>query len=209
MKKRSYQQSRRAAATEETRRRITEAAMDLHRTIGPRLTTVAEIARKAGVERLTVYNHFPDEAALVEACQGHWLGLHPPPDPEAWRAISDPRERLRTALREVYRFYADTAPMTENVLRDGPAIASFAGVLEGMRQAAARSVELLSAGYPTRGLTGSVRLKATLAAALDFHTCDKLVRQSGMKAESAIELIVDWVDAARMSSPRDNASRIG
>lgn len=210
MKRRNYQQNKRAAATEETRRRITDAVVDLHRTIGPRLATVTEVARKAGVERLTVYNHFPDEVALVQACQSHWLGLHPPPDPQAWTAIGDARERLRTALRETYRFYADTAPMTANVLRDGPSIPAFSVVLEAMREARARSTEMLAAGYPVRGRNGSTGLRATLATACDFHTWDNLVRQSGLNLDEAVELAGKWVDAAaELSSPRDNAPRMG
>ncbi|MCY7302061.1 MAG: TetR/AcrR family transcriptional regulator, partial [Thermoleophilia bacterium] len=42
------------------------------RTVGPAATQISEIARRAGVQRVTVYNHFPDEASLFAACSAHW-----------------------------------------------------------------------------------------------------------------------------------------
>jgi AcrR family transcriptional regulator len=41
--------------------------MSLHESVGPRATTVSAIAEGAGVTRLTVYRHFPDELSLVSA----------------------------------------------------------------------------------------------------------------------------------------------
>jgi len=78
--KRPYQLKKRAMSREETRRKIVEATMHLHEEIGPRATTISAIAERAGVQRLTVYNHFPDETAVFQACTSHWLSLNPPPD---------------------------------------------------------------------------------------------------------------------------------
>ncbi|HWC30319.1 MAG TPA: helix-turn-helix domain-containing protein [Dehalococcoidia bacterium] len=64
--------------------------MELHGTVGPARTTVAEIARKAGVQRLTVYTHFPDLTSLFAACTTHWFGEHPPPDGDAGRGRPTP-----------------------------------------------------------------------------------------------------------------------
>src|SRR5688572_3445381 len=106
-KRRRYRKRRRAEQEAETRRRITEAAVKLHGTVGPAKTTVSGIAREAGVQRATVYRHFPDEEAIYEACTSHYRSLHPPPDLERWAGLPDPEERLRVALREVYAFYAE------------------------------------------------------------------------------------------------------
>ena len=116
--KRKYQQSRRAETTEDTRRRIVEATVELHRTVGPAGTRIAEVARRAGVQRVTVYNHFPDESTLLGACSAHWRSLHPAPDRSAWLRVEGPGERLRHGLRELYAWYRETEPMTANVLRD-------------------------------------------------------------------------------------------
>ena len=96
--KRKYEQRKRAEQLEETRRRITEATVELHRTVGPAATQISEIARRAGVQRVTVYNHFPDEVSLLSACSEHWRALHPVPDPGAWLALEDAGERLRAGL---------------------------------------------------------------------------------------------------------------
>src|SRR5207244_5882784 len=78
---RSYQLKRRAEHQDQTRQRIIEATIELHQTIGPKATTVSEIAERAQVGRVTVYRHFPDEPTLSRACSGHYLEQHPFPDP--------------------------------------------------------------------------------------------------------------------------------
>ena len=81
---RPYQLKRRAERQEMTRRRIIEAAIELHQTIGPAATTVSEIAERAQVGRVTVYRHFPDELTLARACSGLYFTRHPAPDPDRW-----------------------------------------------------------------------------------------------------------------------------
>ena len=95
---RKYEKKRRAELEAETRRRITETAVELHGTVGPAHTSISAIAERAGVRRSTVYRHFPDEAALFNACSSHWEATNPVPDMGAWAAIQDPDERLRAAL---------------------------------------------------------------------------------------------------------------
>jgi AcrR family transcriptional regulator len=87
---RKYDLGRRADSQAQTRRRITEAAVELHATVGPARTTISAIAERAGVQRLTVYRHFPTEQELFAACSAHWLAGSPPPDPAPWREIEDP-----------------------------------------------------------------------------------------------------------------------
>src|ERR687895_2399492 len=102
IQKRKYDLRARAERQEETRRRIAAATAELHEEVGPARTTVAEIARRAGVQRLTVYNNFPDEYELFAACQGHFIAENPPPDLSATLAIEGPRERLEAVLRPLY-----------------------------------------------------------------------------------------------------------
>ena len=94
MAKRPYKQDKRAKQTGETRQRIVEAVVELHRTVGPANTSISAIADLAGVQRLTVYRHFEDDAAIFRACTSHYLALNPPPDPVAWQNIADAAERL-------------------------------------------------------------------------------------------------------------------
>ena len=117
---RKYELKERAESLARTRRRIVEATVELHDAFGPARTTISAIAERAGVQRLTVYRHFPDERSLFQACSRHWTSQHPRPDPAGWAAIVDPEVRLRTALTEIYAFFGTTEGMTGNILRDLP-----------------------------------------------------------------------------------------
>ncbi len=111
--RRPYRKRRRAAQEDETRRRITEAAVDLHGSVGPAKTTISAVAERAGVQRATVYRHFPDEEAIFAACSAHWMSEHPLPDLAAWAAVGDPDERLRTGLGELYAWFERGEEMLE------------------------------------------------------------------------------------------------
>ena len=169
--KRKYELKQRAEQQAETRRRITEVTVELHRTVGPATTQISEIARRAGVQRVTVYNHFPDETALFAACSAHWRALHPTPDPEAWTAISDPGDRLRSGLCELYAWYRETEPMTANILRDAsivPAMRPFVeqglgGYLETVRRILGEPIRANVRGRRR------FRVDTALKAAADFH----------------------------------------
>ena len=133
---RRYELKKRAADMAETKRRITEAAFELHGTVGPARTTVSAIAKLAGVQRHTVYRYFPTETDLFAACSAHFRDENPYPDVEAWSAVSDPGERLERALDELYAYYERTAPMYNNILRD-------AELVEAVGRALVVGVELV------------------------------------------------------------------
>lgn len=199
-KPRPYRKRRRAEQEAETRQRITEAAVKLHGTVGPAKTTVSGIAREAGVQRATVYRHFPDEDAIYKACTSHYNALHPPPDLEGWGEIADPTERLRVALRELYAFYAETRQMLESTGRDAdrvPAVGKAVAELEAYREAA-RSV--LLRGRPERG-NARKRVGAAIGHALGFGTWRSLVREQRLGDEEAVELMAALVAAAADGPP--------
>jgi AcrR family transcriptional regulator len=192
-KKRKYEMKKRAERQRETRRRIVEATVELHRTQGPANTTISEIAKRAGVNRLTIYNHFPNITDLLKACSTSWTERHPAPDPAPWARIDDPKERLRTALTELYGFYARTEPMRANVLRDAQTIPELAALLEhSVVPYLERVRDLLAAGWEVRG-DSRRRLLATLKLAIDFHTWRTLERGSGLKREEAVETMLEAV----------------
>jgi AcrR family transcriptional regulator len=154
------------------------------------------------VNRLTVYNHFPDITDLLRACSRHWTELHPPPDPRPWAQIRAPQERLRTALAELYGFYARTEPMRSNVLRDAETMPELAALLEGTVVPYLGTIrDLLAEGWEDRG-RGRRRLLATLKLAIDFHTWRSLARGSGLSREEAVELMLDAVGASVRSEGR-------
>lgn len=191
--KRKYELKQRAEGVEETRRRIVAATVDLHRSVGPAATRVSEIARRAGVQRVTVYSHFPDEAALLAACSAHWRSLHPAPDPAGWRAEARAGARLRLGLRELYAWYRETEPMTANVLRDAELVAALRPLVESGFGAYLEQVRGVLR-EPLRARGGRrTRLDAALGVATSFHTWRSL-EQLGDRA--AAELGAGFVELA-------------
>jgi AcrR family transcriptional regulator len=191
---RKYELKRRAENVEETRRRIVEAAVELHGTVGPARTTVSAIAERAGVQRQTYYRHFPDERRLFEACSGLWHERHALPDPSGLRAVADPAQRLRLALDSLYSFYEAGEPMLANIVRDS-AVHPLTAETARMRMAALGELRAVLAEVvvPARG---SPRIEALLDLALDFTTWQALVRRSGLSRDEAVELVVDLVGCA-------------
>ena len=190
---RKYELRKRAEQLEETRRRITEATVELHRTVGPAATTISEVARRAGVQRVTVYNHFPDDAAMFAACSAHWTSLHPAPDPAPWATVPDSGERLRAALRALYAWFRETEPMTGNVLRDSEQLPELRALLEsGLLRYLADVRALLAEPFAARGRRRR-RLDAALAAATDLHLWRKL---APLGDDEAAELAAGLVELA-------------
>jgi AcrR family transcriptional regulator len=192
---RTYELKRRAERQQETRRRIVEAAVELHTMLGPSRTTVAAIAERAGVTRPTVYAHFPDVRSLLQACSGHVRETVPPPDPTSWRSISDPGERLETALRDLYGYYERLEPLLENVQRDA-AVMPIVAEMNAYRVRYLEEVrDLLLAGWPTRG-RARTRLARAIGHALEFRTWQSLVRRQGCRRNEAAQLMLTFVRAA-------------
>ena len=193
--KRAYRKRARAESEEETRRRITEALMTLHETVGPARTTVSSVAELAGVQRATVYRHFPDVEAQVEACSSHWLSLNAPPDPSPWFATEDPDRRLRMALDAMYAWYERTAPMVEKLYRDAPLVPAIATRMQARGAAMDQLADQLVAGRPARGARRR-RIRAAVGHALDFRTWTSLTRDQALSRDEAVELMSRLVAAA-------------
>lgn len=181
---RPYTKTRRAEKEAATRERIVDAALDLHEKLGPNRTTISMIAERAGVQRHTVYSHFPDERSLLMACSGLHLERAPPPSPEAWATINDPEARLRAALSALYGWFAENEGVTATVLRDAQTNAVLAEV-SGMRFGDAFGAISLSLAD---GLDGEGQ--AALALALSFYTWRSLVRESKLSLPQAVQLMV-------------------
>jgi AcrR family transcriptional regulator len=192
---RTYELKRRAQRQEETRRRIVEAAVELHTTLGPSRTTVKKIAERAGVTRPTVYAHFPDARSLFQACSGHVRETVPAPDPAAWPSIPDASDRLETALHDVYGYYERLEPLLENVQRDAvtmPIVAEMntyrVRYLEEIR-------DLLLEAWPKRG-AAKARLRRAIGHTLEFAAWQSLVRRQGCRTDEAVQLMLAFVQAA-------------
>lgn len=190
---RPYQLKRRAERQNETRQRIVEAAVELHTTLGPSRTSILAIAERAGVERPTVYRHFPTAEALFTACSSHYAAQNPLPDPEPWLAIGDPVARLRTGLGALYAHYAAQETALWAILRDledNPELRRFGEKDVKHHQ---RVVEVLAAAWPD---SKTATLCAALGHATDFFAWRSLRRQ-GLTNEQAVEMMCGMVQAAQ------------
>jgi AcrR family transcriptional regulator len=192
--KRPYRKRARAAAEEQTRRRITESAIELHGTVGPARTSISAVAERAGVRRSTIYRHFPDEAALFDACSSHWAATHPPPDLAAWAAVGDPGTRLKAALAEFYAFYRRNEAMLANLYRDAPVMPVVAERFAGFGGYLVAARDVLVRGRTERGRARR-RAGAAIGHALAFATWRSLVREQGLDDAEAAELMCRLVRA--------------
>ena len=165
---RPYRLRQRADRQDATRRRIVQATVDLHRTMGPARTTISAVAELARVQRHTVYRHFPDEATLFKACAAHFLAAHPPPDTKRWGEIEDSQVRLRSGLTELYSYFAANEEMIASVLRDSAVMP----VGEGFRALQAAAFEALVTVRPG-GRPGRA-FRAVLRLATDFRAWQAL-----------------------------------
>jgi len=192
---RRYRKRQRAAQELRTRQAITEAAVKLHGTVGPARTTVSGIAEEAGVQRATVYRHFPDEETLFQACSSHYASMHPPPDPSVWAEISDPGRRLRGALSALYRWWEETEDMMFLVLRDAPLIEGMSAPVEAGRAYLDEVRRTLLRGRPERG-NSRARVTAAIGHAIAFSTWRSLVREQGVTHDEAVTLMAGMVERA-------------
>jgi len=205
--KRKYELRKRAEQVAETHRRITEAAVELHGTVGPARTTLSAVAERAGVERRTLYRHFPTEADLFDACSTHYFAAHPWPDLGSWRAIRNPQERLERALDELYAYYERTEPMFSNVLRDAELVDFARDALVPLDAYLEEGTDVLAAGRGARGRTREL-LVGALRHALAFSTWHSLTA-SGVTRADAVRLVTALVDAAASPPPRTSVETRG
>jgi AcrR family transcriptional regulator len=189
---RPYRLRARAAGMDRTRQRITEAAIELHGTIGPAGTTLSAVAERAGVTRATLYRHFENEDTLFAACSAEWLAANPRPDLARWATIEDPAERLATALDELYAWYRSTEAMRSNLLRDIDALPD--RIAAGIKAFPPAMRDVLDAGWPDTGGGRALR-RAALGHAVAFETWRSLIKE-GLDDDQATAMMVGLVTNA-------------
>lgn len=161
--------------------RILDAAAWCVTTFGPDRVTLAEIARRAGVSRPTVYRRWPDtRSILASLLTARITG--------AWRAIA-PRERSREALVERIVTVADRVradDVVTAVLRSAPELAMvyIAGRLGTSQQIL---IDAVAAELDALQRDGSVRAGDARALA----TMLLLITQSTIQSAQLVRPILD------------------
>jgi len=187
---RTYTLKRRAEQQAETRQRIVEAAVDLHGTVGPARTTFSMVAERAGVQRHTLYAHFPDERSLLMACSALALERDPPPDPAPWRSIDVRYERLRVGLTAIYGWFERGAELAACVLRDAE-IHPLVREVNGLRMG-----PTMAAYHKTLGAKLNARQRVMLNLALSFYTWRSLVQEGGLTQRAAVAAMLQTIEGA-------------
>lgn len=155
--------------------------------------------RGLGVRRPSVcvprrHNHFATEAEMVRACTSHWIALHPPPDVEAWAAVSDPDERAAAAIAQIYDYYRSTSAMWTTAYRDAGLVEPLGDIMDATWFALLdRAVAVLARGRGFRGRRGA-RVRGALRLALDFPTWQTLTA-SGLDDADAARVATAFVAA--------------
>lgn len=185
----TYRKKARALSEAETRQRIVDATVALHEELGPARTTVSAIADRAGVQRVTVYRHFPDEPSIIGACSAHWSAAHPPPDLAAFTSTG--LRRARQILSALYAYYRGTASMLLRVLADAESmpvvdehLAPFRDYLDGVASELERC-------WPRK----SRRRTTTIQHVIQLSTWRSL---AGLTSDddAAAGLAFRWIDAS-------------
>jgi AcrR family transcriptional regulator len=179
---------RRASHVDETRRRITQAAVGLHTTIGPSATSFTAVAAAAGVTRLTLYRHFATPDELFAACMNHWRAEHAPPDVDAWRTVRSFEARVRRAVAEVYAWYAENGDQLYPIYRD----AAFAPA-STHRARRENTERMTDAIFADGSQPASGPLRAAIAHVLGFWTWRSLAVDEGCSMSEAVDLGVQFV----------------
>lgn len=184
---RPYALKRRAEQQAETRLRIVEAAIALHGSVGPARTTYSMVAEAAGVQRHTLYAHFPDERSLLLACSGLAVERDPPPEPANWPEGAD---RLRAGLSAVYAWYRRNEALAGCVLRDAEVHDLTREVSElRLGPTARRWQENL--GAPLDPVQ-----RAVLRVMLGFPAWRSLARDSGLAPEQAVAAAIRAIEGS-------------
>lgn len=190
---------KRAEQVDETRQRIVEATVRLHDELGIAATTISGIAEEAGVTRVTVYRHFPDELALIGACTAHWMSQQQLPDPDAWARIGDPIERLLAGLADLYRHYRQGERMLTGVYRDRPTLPE--PIQEKIDGDDRQRRDVLLAAFDVPGATRR-RLRAVIGHAASFPTWRSLCVEQRLSNRDAVDAMAALV--AHVAGVRDD-----
>lgn len=106
--------TRREASADDTRRRITLAAIELVHQVGWRAATVERIAERAGVAKGTFFVHFPNKEALVETLVG--LQVNAARRAREKSDVSSPVTRLRETVLTLGRHAGASIELSRAVL---------------------------------------------------------------------------------------------
>ncbi|MHB8512291.1 MAG: TetR/AcrR family transcriptional regulator [Actinomycetota bacterium] len=178
MASRSYDLGRRSIMMEDTRRRIVEAAIALHRDQGIMSTSYTDIARRAAVGVGTIYNHFPVIDDLVRACGGRLSEITRPPNPGVFTGLRSREARLERLVSEVFAWY-ERYPAWRRAVCDADKLEAIA---HGVKARNAVIRRLVAAALGSHANSQAI---ATTRALIDYEVYRNLVEAGRSTAAAA------------------------
>ena len=182
----------RAKATQLTRVRLLDAAVDVLAEVGADALTMQLVADRAGLALRTVYNHFPTkEALVVEAYQRLALAVQTAVD--ALPPDGPPRARVGLFVDAVYGAYELDSPGAAAIMNVGgiPEYTARVEAVRAWRRAAIHRMLEPAAKALTRPLDDAVALVFLFTS---FATWSSLVDESGLAPEAARALTRETLD---------------
>jgi hypothetical protein len=129
------------------------------------------------------------------------MSQHPLPELTRWSAIEDPDQRLRTALREMYAWFARGESMLERTTRDVALVPALRPSMEAFAQWCDVAADVIVRGRPESAARRR-RTRAAVGHALAFETWRSLVRKHGLSVRAASELMEALVGRVGPGSDR-------
>lgn len=198
MPPRSYRQKARAAAAEETRRRIVEATHDLHSRQGMAAVSMKEIAAEAGVSVGTVYHHFPTYSDAIKACGAFTLARAPFPDSRIFAGAASRADKIRALTKSLFEYY-ESLPAFEWARRDrhvDPALGQFIDMeVENRKALAAEAIGAAADEWRA----GHVAAMVDIGAWRGFALAGIATTEA---AASVADMLNAWLDRADHTATR-------
>lgn len=186
----SISHATRAAATQETRRRIIEAAKALHAGQGILATNYAAIAQQAGTAQATVYRHFPSLADLLPACARSITVLQtltPEQAAATFAGLSHPELRVEVPVRGTCECYERDAGWLRAAHREADLLPASAVIVDRGRASLRLMVQSALAGTAANEC-----LVQVVAALLDYPVW-KSLREADLRGDEAAAELLDLI----------------
>jgi len=202
MTPRSYQMGKRAESAAQTRQRIVEATMALHRERGIAATTMKEIGERADVGIGTVYHHFPRYEDAIRACGARTAEQARLPTAEIFDRARSLFARVAVLVGELFAYYDrhPTLPLARFEQARFPVLSEF--VTRGQELIEALVTDALRPLAPTAAQV------QTVIALTDFAVHRSLL-DAGFKTEQAADqvtaVLVGWLRPRRPAKETDHA----
>jgi len=200
MGRRTYRMGRRGELADETRRRIVEAASQLHSEQGIAETSMKQIAARAGVSVGAVYHHFPTYDDAIGACARYTTDHAPLPGLEIFDGLTSTADRIERLVKELFGYF-EQLPILERVRCDANKFPPLRLFLDEQDR---RIGALVSAALGIKqARSGTVD---TVAAVLDFAVYQALQR-TGFSTKQAASRITDVIFAWLTGTPNKAGQR--